>query len=380
MTPAKTLQKARAQLVLTQPFFGTLARRLRLTETPGLGTMATDGTEIKYDPAFVETPSMAELSGVLTHEVMHCALLHHTRRGTRDAKLWNIACDYAVNPILIDAGMTLPQGVLVADRFRALSAEAIYAQLTQDAHAASGEDECSGEANALDPGRCGAVIDAPAASLTDTARTEQEWRIAITQATQAARKAGTLTEGLAEAVEQIKTPQADWRSLLRRFLDQLRPTDYRWLPPNRRFIAQGIYLPSLGAPGIGSIAIAIDTSASIDTDLLATFGAEVRAVLEDLTPPEATVIYFDTKVHQVETITDPMTFELNAIGRGGTDLRAPFDHIDTHSDALPSALIVFTDLEGPMPEGSPGYPVLWAAYQTRDVAAFGETIHLEAEQ
>ena len=25
--------------------------------------------------------------------------------------------------------------------------------------------------------------------------------------------------------------------------------------------------------------------------------------------------------------------------------------------------------EGPMPEGSPGYPVLWAAYQTRDVAS-----------
>lgn len=380
MTPAKTLQKARAHLVLSQPFFGTLALRLRLAEAQGLGTLATDGAEIKYDPAFVEMLSMAELSGVLAHEVMHCALLHHTRRGSRDLKLWNIACDYAINPILIDAGMALPQGVLVADRFRGMSAEAIYGQLPNVCPEANDTEQRGAGVGTLDPGLCGAVVDAPTASPADTAHTEREWRIAITQAAQAAHKAGTLTKGLTEAIEPIKEPQADWRSLLRRFLHQLRPTDYRWLPPNRRFIAQGLYIPSLGVPGIGPIAVAIDTSASIDCHLLATFGAEIRTALEDLTPPEATVIYFDTTVHRVETITDPMTFELTAIGRGGTDLRAPFDHINETVDTPLSALIVFTDLDGPMPENSPGYPVLWAAYDTRDAAAFGETIHLEADQ
>lgn len=377
MTVAKTLQKARAQLVLRQPFFGTLALRLQFTEAQGLGTMATDGAQIDYDPAFVETLSMGELSGVLAHEVMHCALLHHTRRGSRDARLWNIACDYAINPILIDADMTLPDGALIADRFRGMSAEAIYAQLSQDADC----DEHRGTgASTLDPGHCGAVIDAPTASPADTAHTEREWRVAITQAAQAARKAGTLTDALSEVLEAIKAPQADWPTLLRRYLDQLRPTDYRWIPPNRRFIGQGLYLPSLGVPGIGPIAIAVDTSASIDVELLATFSAEVQALLEDLTPPQATVIYFDTRVHRVETITDPMAFELTAIGRGRTDLRVPFDYVEEAADIPPSALIVFTDLDGPMPETPPGYPVIWIAYDTTDVASFGETIHLEPGQ
>jgi hypothetical protein len=31
---------------------------------------------------------------------------------------WNMACDHAINPILVDAGLTLPQGVLLDNRFR----------------------------------------------------------------------------------------------------------------------------------------------------------------------------------------------------------------------------------------------------------------------
>ena len=105
--------------------------------------MATDGVSLFYNPAFVETLNAAELAGVLAHEVMHPALQHHTRRGDRDRKRWNMACDYAINPLLLDAGLTLPKDVLIDHRFRGMSAERIYNLIEeqQDQDGSNGEDE-----------------------------------------------------------------------------------------------------------------------------------------------------------------------------------------------------------------------------------------------
>jgi predicted metal-dependent peptidase len=89
LSPTTTVQKlahARVQLVLGQPFFGTLSLRLKLI--PGdLPTMATDGSRIVYNPAFVDELKPAELEGTLAHEVLHCALGHQCRRGERDLRL-----------------------------------------------------------------------------------------------------------------------------------------------------------------------------------------------------------------------------------------------------------------------------------------------------
>src|SRR5476651_1540989 len=116
----RKLTRARTQLLLNQPFFGTLCLRLKLA--PGdLPTMATDGRRIVYDPAFVDALKPAELEAVLAHEVLHCALGHHCRRGERDPRLWNEAADLAINPILIGNGFTLPAGALVDIAFDNLS-------------------------------------------------------------------------------------------------------------------------------------------------------------------------------------------------------------------------------------------------------------------
>lgn len=129
-TTARKLTKARVQLILSQAFFGTLCLRLKLI--PGnLPTMATDGVRIIYNPAFVDQLTPAELEGTLAHEILHCALGHHCRRGERDPQLWNEAADLAINPILIANGFTLPAGALIDAAFANLSAEEIYARLLQ---------------------------------------------------------------------------------------------------------------------------------------------------------------------------------------------------------------------------------------------------------
>jgi hypothetical protein len=131
------LTKARTALLLDHPFFGSLLFRLKIECHAGVATMATDGTTIFYNPGFVDTLSTAELVGVLAHEVMHPALQHHTRRGDREARRWNMAADDAINPLLVDAGLTLPADALRDDRFRNMSAERIYNLLAETRAAAA---------------------------------------------------------------------------------------------------------------------------------------------------------------------------------------------------------------------------------------------------
>jgi predicted metal-dependent peptidase len=79
----RKLTRARTQLLLGQPFFGTLCLRLKLV-AGAQPTMATNGREIVYNPVFVDELNPRELEAVLAHEVLHCALGHHCRRGARD--------------------------------------------------------------------------------------------------------------------------------------------------------------------------------------------------------------------------------------------------------------------------------------------------------
>jgi predicted metal-dependent peptidase len=123
-TPAaERIRKARTALLLDHPFFGSLLFRLKSEEDRAIPTMATNGVVLRYNPVFVDTLNAATLAGVLAHEVMHPALQHHTRRAKRDPRRWNEACDYAINPLLLDAGLSLPDDVLVDPRFRGMSAE-----------------------------------------------------------------------------------------------------------------------------------------------------------------------------------------------------------------------------------------------------------------
>jgi len=146
-TPAaERIRKARTALLLDHPFFGSLLFRLKSEECRAIPTMATNGVVLCYNSAFVDTLNAATLAGVLAHEVMHPALQHHTRRAKRDPRRWNEACDYAINPLLLDAGLSLPEDVLVDSRFRGMSAEQIYNLREAEAQPQS-DDQSESEQN-----------------------------------------------------------------------------------------------------------------------------------------------------------------------------------------------------------------------------------------
>jgi predicted metal-dependent peptidase len=142
LAPRSGSRRARTALLLDHPFFGSLLFRLGGRASGSIQTMATDGVTLFYNPEFVDRLNAAELAGVLAHEVMHPALQHHTRRSDRDGNRWNMACDYAINPLLLDAGLTLPKDVLIDHRFRGMSAERIYNLIEgqQDQDSNGGQD------------------------------------------------------------------------------------------------------------------------------------------------------------------------------------------------------------------------------------------------
>ena len=361
---ARALAGARARLVLGRDarsaFFATLV--LRLVPEPGwdLDTLATDGRVLRYHPPFVTGLSPDELAGVLAHEVMHCALAHPARRAGRDPERWNIACDLAVNPLLVSAGVVLPPTRLMpgegtyAGLDPGKSAEEYSALLPGPAAGGSEETRVSG-----DPGGCGGVTDPAAGDPATSRQVEADWTVAVAQAQAAAAGRGPLPGGLGRAVDDALHPPADWRAVLREFVSSHARNDYSWVRPNRRFLAQGLYLPGLRSEELGDVVLAVDTSGSVGEQLLGVFASEANAVLASF-DCTVTVLYHDTDVQKVQTwrsADGPLV--LDPVGGGGTSHACVFDWLD-RSGLAPACVVCLTDLDTEFPPTPPAVPVLWA--------------------
>ena len=425
-TTAQKLTASRVRLLLGQPFFGTLALRLKLI--PGsLPTMATDGSKIVYNPAFVDELKPAELEGTLAHEVLHCALGHQCRRGQRDPELWNEAADLAINPILLGNGFALPAGALIDPAFNNLSAEEIYARLLRrrgeggaapqqtpnqtNAGGATGSGpqntpgagpsdpkpdpshqsvsnqggRTTGEAvgpTSMRSGGFGEVWDATdeqghTASPAEKRRQEHEWSIAAEQALRSAKACGHEPAGVERPLSEGRQPQQNWRAILRDFIAATAPSDYRWTPPNRRYVASGLYLPAVERRGLGEIVIAVDTSGSIGERELEQFAGEISAISEEAKPEAIHVVYCDAAVQLAQQFGPSEPVVLEPKGGGGTDFCPVFEWV-AENEIAAVCLIYLTDLCCDSYPEVPEYPVLWVT-DSRRAAPFGETIRIGAQ-
>jgi len=385
----KAITKARVKLVLSRDakgiFFGTLALRLRGKPDWELETAATDGRTLSYNPDWVCSLSPPEVLGVLTHEVMHLAMAHHCRMGNRDPDQWNVAGDLAINGPLREAGFTLPAcGILAGEGPYAhlpagCSAEEYYAKLgkkpgEEEGEGGDGDGEGEGKPgdqegnepgnqskSGSDPGGCGGVMPPKPNDPAAAREGEAEMQVAVAQAAQAAKGKGELPGDLARLVEEILEHKVPWQDVLREFVSQavVAHDDYSWSSPNRRYISTGLYLPSLRSEGLGEVVVAVDTSGSIDAEMLEAFAGELNGILE-AAPVKVTTLYCDSRINgePVEWYPADGAFTLESRGGGGTDHRPIWDWL--HAEGVdPTCVVCLTD--GQTTFGSdPGCPVLWA--------------------
>lgn len=391
MTARQMMQAARISLIYDQPFFGALALRLKLVEDPGCGTAYTDGSVIGYDPAFVSSLTMDEVIFLVAHEVMHCANGHIWRRDGREPERFNIAADLAINPILVSAGFRMPTGGLLEQQFVGKSVEWIYARL-QDAPKGPGGETGSGDGSgkgsgqpsgqapkggAKRPGAGGSdVRDAPAGNAGEAQASEAEWQQAVQQAAVAAKARGNLPAALERFASAAAQPRVDWRSVLRRFLQQSAKADYSWTRPSARHLVRGLYLPALRSEAMGPIAVAVDTSGSIDRVTLDKFFAEINAVASEVRPERIVVIYCDAAIQRVDEFEPDDVIEARPKGGGGTSHVPVMNYVDAMEET-PAALICLTDLATAHRPEAPSVPVLWATTNPSGAAPYGEVVSLE---
>lgn len=375
----RLMVKARNSLILNPDFvfFGTLALRLKMYPEPATETADTDGVSLRYNPDYVRDLTHDRRVALIAHETMHCALGHPMRLGGRDFEQFNEAADYALNLILKDAGLDIGPDWLCDDQYRGMAAEEIYARRKRPPSGGGGTK----------PGNVGGagVFSAPTdpsapgqqpMSQPDQQALARDWQIATMQAASVAKRAGNLAGSTEEMVEALKQPRVDWREALKRFVTTTAQQDYSWVPPNRRYAASGIYLPSLHSEKIGAIVFAIDTSASMDVEQLKQALAELNAIAEEVQPEIVHVIECDTKVgHEEDFAPDdyPIT-HYTMKGRGGTAFAPVFERI-AERGIEPDCLIYFTDLDSRKFGNAPDYPVLWASTEGVN-APFGEIIQL----
>ena len=371
MEATKTIARAKTHLMLRQPFFGSLAMSLPFIEDSEIPTMCTDGKSVRFNPEFVGQYTIEEIEGVIAHEVMHVALQHPLRIGERDHEVWNMATDYAINQIVIDSGLQLPEKRLLDEQFRGMSAEAIYPRLLQD----TPEPE--------DGWSFGEIVtptndDGTGMSEADIEALSADIGVKVLQAHATAKMQGKLPAGVDGLIEEISKPKVDWRDKLRTFIGGDQPDDYTWRRPNRKFYGTyGIYMPSVDHYGAGHVVIGVDTSGSVSDAELSQFLGEINAVAEDMQPKSVTVIGCDSSIQSVTEYGQGESIEtLNSTGRGGTAVSPVFDLVEERGLECDS-FIYFTDLHvWDFPDTAPEYPVLWVSTDA-DEAPFGDVVRAQ---
>lgn len=354
--------------------------KVKVTEE--VPTACTNGWDVWYNPKFVEANMKTdpELRLLVLHEAMHKAYRHMTvwkYLAKMNPMLANIAMDHFVNLSLIDtdagAGFVkMPaNGVQPNPKYRGWSVLQIYTDLED-------EDEDGGGGGGMDE------HDFSGSDEDGGTPTEQEMEDeigrAIRQGEMIRKQRSKDGTGNSDGMfGDLLMPKVDWRKALREFVTETCSgrDESSWARPNRRFLADDVYMPTMMGVTLRELVVGFDTSGSIfGGNEMTRFVTELTSVIDMVKPSKVHVIYWDTDIvgHQTFEEGQFAVANLKIKGGGGTDGSVLFDYLREKS-IKPNAIIQLTD--GYVGDwGHTDVPTLWAI--TTDITApFGTTIKLE---
>ena len=191
-----------------------------------------------------------------------------------------------------------------------------------------------------------------------------------------ARGAGQLPGSVQRIIKQLTETKVDFTQLLAQFVQKTCQDDYCMARPNRRYISQGIYLPSLRSDQLPEIVILIDDSGSMDERQLALAMAATDGAIAQVRPQRVHVYCCDSHVHWQCVLEqgEPVRWDITG-GGGGTAFQPAFDAMMADG-VQPACVLYFTDGDG-YDRGSvtdPGVPVLWMLTDGPVAMPFGETV------
>ena len=386
-TAEERITQSRVRLLMTKPFFGTLAVRLRIEDASDyIPTAATDGRKFMFNRTFVDNLTDPMLDFLVGHEVLHCVFDHMEARGDRLPRLYNAAADFNINMTLVEQNIGEPitsdkldGGSMCLDwKYKGWNSYEIYDDLFENAKDAEGMDV---HLEVTEPGD----EDGDSKGVKIEMSEEERKQLAdeIKQATiQAAQAAGEgVPEVIKRMINELVAPKMDWRDVLRTQLESSIKSDFTFMRPSKR--SGDVIFPGMNRDEELNICVALDTSGSISQDMLRDFLSEVGGIMDQYSSYRIHVLQFDTNVYGAEDFTSDdgrSIAEYELVGGGGTDFDVVFNYL-AQEDITPDQLVMFTD---GYPWGSWGNPdycdtlfVIHGDPKQRIQAPWGVTIHYE---
>lgn len=342
------------------PIFKILINNIHFIENNSMTTACTNGNTIYYNSSFFQTLSKDEQVFIIAHELMHITLKHLSRLEERNIEIWNYATDAVINQILRKNGLPLVKGVIDCPDALSFSAEEYY-------EIVKNRPDCEELMSKYQHGKEESVI-----------ATHGHWNEELAE---------DLTEGLSDINEhniteinkklihddnqeyknsiQKQEPTntnlgsvgntssiIDWKSFLQRKKKKVFSADYNL--HNGFFDEDGIYKYPYELIRRSDIEILIDTSGSVDDDLVKAFLQECKNIFYDYA---IKVGCFDTSFYGFQEIQRKEDLDSFVIeGRGGTDFSTAVNSFSKKA----SIKIIFTDGYAEMPKDSSD--VIWVIY------------------
>jgi predicted metal-dependent peptidase len=377
-------------------------------------TARTNGRDAQYGRAFVDSLSDKELAFLVMHENMHKCYRHLTTWKSIhdiDHQLANMACDFVINIQLHD--MDVMETVLshprdpktgkyqgcFDERFRGMDAKQVFDILRQEQteppprgrpsdDGEDGADDGNGHqriyrqsvGNSLDEHDWEGATDG--LSEQEKKQLEQDIDHALRQG---AIYAGKVGGNMTREIGELLAPKVDWREVLKRFVKtNLRGREApSWRKAHKNYLWQDVILPAIIGKKMKHLVIAMDTSGSIQGQLLDAFMSELNKLVLDVAPDRVDILYWDTRVDGHETYTSDLKSIVSKTtprGGGGTDPDCVPAFMEEHS-IKPDALVVLTD--GYMHSNPPAWarvsaPTLWCVLGNNDyIPPKGQVVNIK---
>ena len=362
-----------ARLLMDEPFFAAISRRVDKRENNGIPTAGvrvnpeTAQYEMIYNSEFFARLTDEQRQDVLKHEFYHIVFHHVTDRlpyvdGDRKmTKRWNIATDLAINSHLHH----LPEGCCkpgipdtpFADMPSGMSAEWYMQNLPKpESKPEPGKGEGSGGEGS---GGEGSQEDIENWDSFDNHEgwgevSEDVKEIAKERLKDIVRKAaedcaksnswGSVSGSVREEIISRTRSVIDWRKVLRYFIKTSRRAERK--SSIRRINKRYPYVhPGKKTDRRANIAVSIDQSGSVSNSMLAAFFAELNTLAS---LAQFTVVPFDTRVDEDKVFVwkKGETRKVERVLTGGTNFDAPTEWVNSRSF---DGHIVLTDLCAPKP-------------------------------
>lgn len=366
------------RLLMDEPFFAALSRRMDKRATNAIPTAGVQVTEegklqMVYNPEFFASMSDDSKKDILKHEFYHIVFQHVTGNrflsfrdmDPKDRKIHNIAMDLAINGHLPH----LPEMACVPGKgpFEHLepykTAEHYLRELRkmqkeQPEGEGGGEGEGEGEGQGQSNGNGNPLdgmdsfddhsgwdeVDEQTKQIAEE-RVKEFVKDAVNEVSSSSRGWGSVPADFRKEIIASITTRVDWRKVLRYFVKQSQKANKR--STIRKINKRYPYMhPGKKATRTAKIAIAIDQSGSVSEDMLAAFFSELNSLAK---LAEFTVIPFDTRVDPEKNWTwkKGMSRKTERTMYGGTCFDAPTKFVNETGGF--DGLIICTDMEAPKP-------------------------------